>query len=659
MNQKNCIFLVRNKVFLVHDRVHEDTLDQPGTDSSAGIEPPHYEPSALLQSRLMVEVGWEVCKQVGGIYTVLRSKAPSMTEAWGNRYLLVGPYHEKTAQLEFEAQPMTGYFGRAAKKLEEKGIVVYFGRWLITGNPRVVLLDFLPSFHKIAEFKYFLWKDHYIESSDESEVNDPIVFGYLVAEYLEALVSVVREGVPEEEREDGCVPELPLVSQFHEWMAGLPVPEIRRRKLPVTTVFHTHATLIGRYLAPSDPGMYHHLHSIDPYGVSRSHGISPRYAIERAAAWSAHTFTTLSDITAVEAEHFLGRKPDALLPNGLNIQRFTAVHEFQNLHARYKQKIHDFVMGHFFPAYDFDLENTLYIFTSGRYEYSNKGINLFIEALARLNWRLKESGSPLTVVAFIITRAATSAVNVDVLQRQMLYKDLRNTCMEITDQIGQNLLQTVARGRLPGVEDLIDEYATVRLKRFNHSWKQDTLPPRCTHDLTFAGDDPILAQLNTCHLNNAKEDSVKVIYHPDFLTGSGPLIGLDYDQFVRGAHLGVFPSYYEPWGYTPLECAAMGIPAITSDLAGFGTYLQQNIPDHEQNGLFVVERRYRSFHESADQLTYFLEKILTMNRRERIQLRNRVEALSEHFDWKHLSKYYTDAYALAIKKFLEKDGSES
>lgn len=598
---------------------------------------------ANADGEILVEAGWEVCNQMGGIYTVLRSKVPAFVEKWGEGYCLVGPYFRKTAQVEFEPQPLNGIFGQAVSLMRDRGMDVHFGRWLVTGSPQVILIDYLRSFHRVADYKYFLWKDHHIETGDEPEINDAVVFGYLVVEFFEALLEVTGG---QESRKN------PIMALFHEWNASVALPEIRRRALPVSSVFHTHATLVGRYVALRDPGMYHHLHSIDPEAAAESSGILPRYRIERAAAWSADVFATLSDITADEAEHFLGRRPDKLLPNGLNIQRFSAIHEFQNLHALYKEKIHEFVMGHFFPSYHFDLENTRYIFTSGRYEFGNKGFDLFIESLARLNWKLKESGSPTIVIAFIVTRAAIKGVNVEVMKRQKMFYDLRGTCENISGQMGRRLVKTMMTGRIPETEDLLEEYDRMRLKRLTHVWKSEDLPSICTHDMAFDGDDPVLNRLRQCRLFNASDDRVKVVYHPDFISGTGAIFPLDYDQFVRGCHLGVFPSYYEPWGYTPLECVALGIPAITSDLAGFGTYVRDTIPDNEGSGILVLPRKNSDFYESAEYLARMIERIVTMEHKDRVQLRNRVEALSELFDWRRLRVHYDEALDESKKRYL-------
>ncbi len=620
--------------------------------------------SDFSEDTLFLETGWEVCWQLGGIYTVLRSKAPVTVSVWGDNYALLGPYNKATASVEFEETEPSGAFGEAVLKMREAGFKVHFGRWLITGSPQVILIDFLHHFPSVAEYKYYLWKDHYIESGDDQEVNDVVLFGYLAAEYIQKLTEILH---PETAVKDAAVSESVrsriqkprLLAMFHEWMAGVPVPEIARRKLPVATIFHTHATLLGRYLAPDNPNFYEDLKKIDPYEAAKGRGIYSRFAIERAAAWSASVFTTLSEITATEAEHFLARKPDMLLPNGLNIHKFAATHEFQNLHGLYKQKIHDFVMGHFFSSYQFDLDKTVYLFTSGRYEFQNKGFNLYIEALARLNARLIHSGSDVKVVAFLITRAATHGIRADVLKSRIMYNEIREACSSIADHMGDNLLKAAVRGRLPEINELLDETFQMRLKRLNHAWKRSGNPPNITHDLVFTGEDPILNQINACRLYNQPENPVKIIYHPEFLNSTSPLFGLDYDQFVRGCHLGVFPSFYEPWGYTPMECAVMGIPSVTSDLAGFSTFIQSHMPDHEQNGLMVIRRNGLSFHESADLLTDAMEKIIRTSRRDRIELRNRVESTSDHFDWKNLYQFYVEAQKEALRKFSEKHPDQS
>jgi glycogen(starch) synthase len=593
---------------------------------------------------LVVEVSREACSQLGGIYTVLRSKAPVVVERLGDRYCMLGPYIAQDAATEFEEIPPSGPFGEAVLRMRERGVGIHIGRRLITGKPLTILIDLASGAARINEYKYFLWHDHQIETGDEPEINEAVLFGYMAADFLEIL---------SETAEKDTQTSLPVLGHFHEWMAGVPIPILKRKAIPVACVFTTHATILGRYLASADANFYEHLERIDPHAAAASLGIYPRFAIERAAAWGADCFTTVSDITAREAEFLLGKKADLLLPNGLNINRFAALHEFQNLHMKYKQSIKEFVMGHFFSSYSFDLDQTLYFFTSGRYEYRNKGIDLYIEALARLNWRMKSEGIDKTVVAFVVTRAATNGINVNVLQSKVLFDELRKTVHSITESMDRRLLEFAARGEDPNESGLLDDYDRLRMKRIRHAWRRSGMPPVCTHDMKYEGSDPVLNQLRASRLLNAKEDPVKVIYHPEFINATGTLIQIDYDQFVRGAHLGVFASYYEPWGYTPMECAALGVPAVTSDLSGFGSYIQKNLPDHESNGLFVTERSGRSFNECADRLTDIMIEIVRMSRRERIDLRNRVEAASVRFDWKELEPAYQEAHLKALSKYDE------
>ncbi len=587
---------------------------------------------------MLFEVAWEVCWQLGGIYTVMRSKAPAMVKTWGDRYCLIGPYNANTAVVEFEPAIPHGTLGLVIDRLRSMGITAHYGYWLITGRPQVILIDFLSAFHRLGEFKYFLWKDHGITAPDsDPEVHNVLMFGFLVGLFFQELSHA--PGVHK-----------PILAHFHEWMAGLGVMRIKALNLPVATVFTTHATILGRYLCTDNPDFYAKLPWINPDHAAGHYNIYARYCMERGATNSADVFTTVSDITALEAEKLLGRRADVITPNGLNIQKFAALHEFQNLHKHYKEMIHEFVMAHFFPSYTFDLERTIYLFTSGRYEFTNKGINLFIESLARLNHWLKAGGIGVNVVAFIITRAPYRSVNVDVLKSQAMFDELKLVCGRITEEMGDSLLRAVSIGRLPERGELLTEEAIVRLKRGLHAWKTHRQPAIVTHDLVDDANDPILQQLRACRLFNAQDDPVKVVFHPDFLSATSPLIGLDYDQFVRGCHMGVFPSYYEPWGYTPMECVASGVPAVTSDLAGFGSYVLTHIQEPATNGLFVIGRRFADFHHAAHQLTEALFHFALNDRRGRIELRNRTERLSEYFDWSNLISHYAQAHRMAVAR---------
>jgi glycogen synthase len=424
--------------------------------------------------------------------------------------------------------------------------------------------------------------------------------------------------------------------------------------MDVTTIFTTHATLLGRYLCAGSVDFYNNLQFFDVDAEAGKRGIYHRYCIERASAHSADVFTTVSHITAYESEHLLKRKPDGVLPNGLNVKKFSAVHEFQNLHSTNKEKIHEFVRGHFYGCLDFDLEQTLYIFTAGRYEYRNKGVDMFIESLARLNHRLKLSGSKITVVAFLIMPAQTTSLSVESLRGQAVVKSLSDTVSSIEHGIGRRLFERSVHWKegdpMPDDKELITPADRVMLRRRLFAMKRHGLPPVVTHNMVNDAEDPVLNQIRRVQLFNHPSDRVKVIFHPEFLNSANPVLGVDYDDFVRGTHLGVFASYYEPWGYTPAECTVMGVPSITTNLSGFGCYMEELIENSSDYGIYIVDRRMKGVDDSVNQLTDYIFDFANKSRRQRINQRNRTERLSDLLDWKRMGMEYVKARQLALRR---------
>lgn len=586
---------------------------------------------------MQLEISWEVCNQQGGIYTVLRSKVATMLEHWGfENYYLIGPYIESEALSNFEEITNPPPIWQATFiKMRQSGYPVYFGQWTVPGKPSVILIDPSGCFGQIDGIKYQIWDRHRIPSPKSDHLlNQVIGFGFLTSQLLTNF---------EHDNAD-----LKVIAHFHEWLGSLAIPLLRAAQTRLGLVFTTHATLLGRYLAMNDPYFYEHLAFYDWINEAHHFNIESAVRIERAAAHGAHYFTTVSTVTANECKYLLGRKVDKITPNGINVKRFEAIHQFQNLHLKYKNKINEFVTGHFFPSYDFDLDKTLYFFTSGRYEYKNKGFDLIIEALARLNHRLKTEQVNVTIVMFFITRQPYHSYNSEVMKSRAIMSEITLTCKEIAAEIEQGLFEKVSANKSIESLDLksfISQYNLLKLKRTLQSWKIQRLPAIVTHNLVNDSKDNILVDLRRTQLINNQHDKVKVIYHPDFLSYVNPLFGMEYNQFVRGCHLGVFPSYYEPWGYTPLECTAMGIPSITSDLTGFGNYVAEQIKPEDRAGIYIVERHNKSIEESIQNLTDYLFQISTLDRRSRINLRNKVENSSNYYDWSKMIKYYQEAYA--------------
>ncbi len=589
----------------------------------------------------LFEIAWEVCNQVGGIYTVIRSKVPAMVEQWGENYACLGPYFPQKAMTEFEpiVDIETTAIGRAVQKMREAGYAVEYGHWLITGKPKIVLFDIRSIVSQLETIKYNLWANHQIPTINvEDLVNQTLLLSEMVRVFLTIFA------------EDNAK-KTDIVAHFHEWMASSGLPQLRKDNVKIATVFTTHATMLGRYIASNERDFYNKLPTFKWQQEARHYAIEAQATIERQAYLSAHTATTVSDVTAKECEVFLGRYPDLILPNGLNIQRFAAVHEFQNLHLKYKEKIHEFVMGHFFQSYSWNLDKTLYFFTSGRYEFVNKGYDLTLEALARLNWKMVKENLDMTVVMFMVTKQPYNSINPEVLQSRAVLDEIQETCAAIEKQVGEHLFKAAASSadhNLPDLNNFVDEYWRLRLKRTIQTWKTKRLPPFVTHDLKQP--DGITEFCERSGLVNHEKDRVKIVYHPDFIASTNPLFGLDYGQFVRGCHLGVFPSYYEPWGYTPLECVVRGIPTVTSDLSGFGDFVMQLMQDYENRGIYVINRQSQGFDEAANQLADILLKFVKLSLKDRVKQRNAVENIADVFDWMSLRSYYDTAHDLAMKR---------
>jgi len=239
--------------------------------------------------------------------------------------------------------------------------------------------------------------------------------------------------------------------------------------------------------------------------------------------------------------------------------------------------------------------------------------------------------------------------NVESLRGQALTKSLRDTINTIQQEIGKRMYDVCLSGRLPVAEELLQKEDMVKIKRCIFSLQRSTLPPITTHNVVEDWKDPVLTSLRRCKLFNSVHDRVKVIFHPEFLSSTNPLFGLDYEEFVRGCHLGVFPSYYEPWGYTPAECTVMGIPSITTNLSGFGCFMAEHIADPQSYGIYIVDRRHIGLEESVKQLSNFMFDFTRLNRRQRIIQRNRTERLSDLLDWRSLGVYYRQSRMKALK----------
>ncbi|KAK1341324.1 hypothetical protein QTO34_017728, partial [Cnephaeus nilssonii] len=440
---------------------------------------PQWEVEELpVEDLLLFEVAWEVTNKVGGIYTVIQTKARTTADEWGDNYFLIGPYFEQNMKTQVEkCEPANDAVRRAVDVMNKHGcqgfqLGIWTGGRVTSGRQCSVGIPY-----------------------HDREANDMLIFGSLTAWFLKEVT----------DHADGKH----VIAQFHEWQAGTGLILSRARNLPIATIFTTHATLLGRYLCAANIDFYNHL---DKFNIDKEAGerqIYHRYCMERASVHCAHVFTTVSEITAVEAEHMLKRKPDVVTPNGLNVKKFSAMHEFQNLHAMYKARIQEFVRGHFYGHLDFDLEKTLFFFIAGRYEFSNKGADIFLESLSRLNFLLRMHKSDVTVVVFFIMPAKTNNFNVETLKGQAVRKQLWDIAHSVKEKFGKKLYDALLRGEIPDLNNILDRDDLTIMKRAIFSTQRQSLPPVTTHNMMDDSTDPILSTIRRIGLFNSRTDRVK------------------------------------------------------------------------------------------------------------------------------------------------------
>jgi len=580
------------------------------------------------------EVSWEVCNKVGGIYTVLASKAAQLQRQYATLFF-IGPYIARHAAAEFQHLPTPEKLQPVFEALRSEGIECYYGTWQIKGKPAAVLIDWVKFLQNKDGIKAYLWERFRIDSlAAGSDFDAPVVWGWAVGKFLEKVMQAWQ-----------CTD---AVAQFHEWLSGAALLYVKDKRVPLAAVFTTHATVLGRTLAGADRPLYEELAHLHADEEAQASGVQAKHGLEKASAQAADVFTTVSEITALEAEHLLGRKPDALLPNGLDFERFPDLEQIPAKHQVYRERIKEFLYPYFFPYYSFDLDKTLFFYTSGRYEFRNKGIDSTIAALGRLNERLKQEKSDRTVVAFFFIPADIHVLNLGLVESKSLFEDLQDEIGHYLGTMGQRMIQAVAQGTPPDEAALFDEEFLFKMKRFILSFRKEGTPPLATHELANA-DDAILRGFAQAQLQNRAEDRVKVILYPIYLSSSDGLIDLGYYETIWGCHLGIFPSYYEPWGYTPLESAAYGVPAVTTDLAGFGIYAQQRLKKRD-SGIFIVNRRGKSDDTAVGQLAAQLYDYAMLPKSRRVQNKIAAEHFARRLDWKELIGQYIEAHNMALER---------
>lgn len=612
---------------------------------------------AQVKGDVLFESSWEVCNKVGGIYTVVLSKAALINQEYAN-YYLVGPYFEEKARQDFVKEKLPEELKQVFLDLEKEGIKCHFGTWIIKGDPKAILIDFKDFVQNKNQIKTDLWNNYKIDSLKSGwDFDEPVIWSVAVGKLIEKYVQY-----------NNTDNKLKIIGQFHEWMAGVSLLYLQQKKVKIATVFTTHATMLGRSICGSGGNLYEGLDSIKPTEAAYNLGVQDKYLTEKACALNCDIFTTVSQITSIEAEKILGRKADVLVLNGLDLEKFPTFEETSIKHRENREVAREFAAYYFFPYYNFDLEETIFFYIVGRYEFKNKGIDVMVKALARLNDRLKAENHKKTVVVFLWIPREVHGAKAELSSNKVNYLIIEDFIRKNAKNIQIRLINTaltcgadcfnintcsIESPKGEPSAKLFERDFLLELKRLRINFGKVGNPLIITHNIPYEDKDIIFRTCIDTGLDNKPDDKVKIVYYPVYLTGVDGLLDLPYYEALMACHLGIFPSYYEPWGYTPLESAALGVPAITTDLSGFGMFLKDK--GAANNGIWVLERYKKSEDDVIDQLTGRMHEFCELNEKGRVRLKIRAKETAGLADWKELVVNYYEAHNRAVEKAYNKN----
>ena len=539
------------------------------------------------------ESSWEVCNKVGGIYTVLSTRAKTLQEALEDKIIFIGPDFWKEQESPYFKEDHS-LFADWQWEAKEHGLKVRVGRWTVPSAPIAILVDFNPYFEKKNEIYGWLWEHYGVDSLHAyGDYDEASMFSYAAALVTE---SFYKWNVESGKWND----KTKVIYHANEWMCGLGALYINNKLPQIGTIFTTHATSIGRSIAGNMKPLYDYLFAYNGDQMAGELNMESKHSIEKQTAHHVDCFTTVSDITARECVELLDKPVDVVLPNGFDNSFVPSAAVFSRKRKAARRKMLD--IANALLGEDLD-DDTLLVSTSGRYEFRNKGIDVFVEAMNRL---LRDRDLKKKVVAFI----------------------------EVPGWVGEPR------------KDLQE--------RLKSGQKFDTPldVPQVTHWLHNMSHDNVLGMMKYYDMHNQKDDKVKVIFLPCYLDGSDGIVDLTYYDVVLGNDLCIYPSYYEPWGYTPLEAIAFKVPCITTDLAGFGLWANTVFgKDGElEDGVKVIHRTDYNYSEVADNIQDTVADFSNMTKKQIETCRKNADALSKKALWSEFIKYYYEAYDIALRK---------
>ena len=541
------------------------------------------------------ESSWEVCNKVGGIYTVLSTRAKTLQDKLKDHIMFIGPdvWKEKENPLfEEDASLLKSWRDTA----ENENLHVRIGRWNVPGHPIAVLVDFQPYFAIKNDIYTRLWEDYGVDSLHAyGDYDEASMFSYAAGLVVESYYNHILKGQCEH-----------VVYQAHEWMTGLGALYIQKHVPEVATIFTTHATTIGRSIAGNHKPLYEYLFAYNGNQMAQELNVQSKHSIERETAHHVDCFTTVSEVTNRECAELLDKPADVVLMNGFEKDFVPSKAQFARKRREARRKLRE-VAGALLGT-EFD-DDVMIISTSGRYEFRNKGIDLYMEAMNR---SLRNKDLTRKVLAFV---------------------------------------------QVPGWvccprEDLKERLASGKAGDTPLEW------PLLTHWLHEMSHDQVIDYMKRYNMWNLPDDKVKVIFVPCYLDGADGIFNMHYYDLLIGMDLTVYASYYEPWGYTPLESVAFHVPCITTNLSGFGLWVNQLLGKDGEltDGVQVVRRTDYNSSEVADAIKDAVTAYAAFTPQEAEKIRHKAADISEHALWKHFIRYYYQAYDIALHKAKQRRG---
>nr|WP_320119842.1 alpha-glucan family phosphorylase [uncultured Marinifilum sp.] len=535
------------------------------------------------------EVSWEVCNKVGGIHTVVSTKALSLKRKFNDNVIYIGPDFDNQEHREKEFEEDDSLFQEWKAQAKLKGMPIRIGRWKISGNPIVILIDFKPFLAKKDAIYAKFWEIYGLESLyGDKDYHEPAMFGYAAGKVIENFVkyNLAETDYP--------------VAQFHEWMTGVGCLYLKHKASRIATIFTTHATMLGRVLASNYEPLYDNLYHFNSIEKTRQYNVTAKCSLEKIAAQIADCLTTVSEITARECKQFQNRVVDVVMPNGFEDDFVPDTLRLESKTIESKAlltKVAQALLGYELP------KDTMFIGTGGRYEFKNKGLDVFLESLSQIN---QDKNQDRDILAFFLIPG---------------------------DQRGAR-------------KDLQDALA-------NGNTQEQLITPFLTHYLGNVDHDEILNKVKSLGFTNTAAERVKVIFVPTYLNGDDGIFNKSYYDLLMGLDLSVFPSYYEPWGYTPMESVAFSVPTLTTTLAGFGKWVQQ-INEANKGGVAVIERNDSNTELLIHEMATYIKSFSLKNKKQIKECRLNARAIAEKALWKNFISYYYKAYEIAIEKNMEK-----